>query len=154
MSNLIRWSPLREFAAMQSLMNQMMEQTFGDSTEIGGRMLALDVIEENDRYTVHTALPGVSADNIHINLEDNYLTIEAEIPQKTTERDDNRVLVREMTYGKFSRRVRLPQAINSEGVVAEYADGVLTLTLPKAPEALPRSIPVRRIEAPKNGHNN
>lgn len=145
MSSIVRWNPVREIAAMQNLMDRLMDSMVtGDETVSAGRPLALDVTETKEAYTVKTALPGVDAENIRVNLEDDVLIIEAEMPERTTEREDHKVLIKEMSYGKFSRRVRLPQTVNSEEVVAEYNDGILTLTLPKSPEVQPRSIPVRR----------
>lgn len=145
MSSIVRWNPVREIAAMQNLMDRLMDSMVtGDETVSAGRPLALDVTETKEAYTVKTALPGVDAENIRVNLEDDVLIIEAEMPERTTEREDHKVLIKEMSYGKFSRRVRLPQTVNSEEVVAEYNDGILTLTLPKSPETQPRAIPVRR----------
>jgi len=145
MSAIVRWNPIREIAAMQNLMDRLMDSMVSDDVVTAGRPLALDVTETKEAYTVKTALPGVDAEHIRVSLEDDVLMIEAEMPQHTTEHEDNKVLIREMSYGKFSRRVRLPQAVNSEGVEAEYKDGILTLTLPKTPETQPRAIPVRRV---------
>ncbi|MCU0466676.1 MAG: Hsp20/alpha crystallin family protein, partial [Anaerolineae bacterium] len=65
----------------------------------------------------------------------------------TEQKDGERVLLRERTWGKFSRSVRLPNAVNGESVEATFDNGVLTLTLPKAENALPRSIPVKALKA-------
>ena len=148
MANIIRWNPVREMAAMQSLMDRMFDDTWRSVrpfAEVEGSTLALDVHEDKETYVVTTSLPGVSADNIQINLHDDILTIEAEIPQKKVEQEGTRVLVQERAYGKYSRQIRLPQAVNSDKVEAQYEDGVLTLTLPKADHVLPRSIPVKRL---------
>ncbi|HEX2621747.1 MAG TPA: Hsp20/alpha crystallin family protein [Phototrophicaceae bacterium] len=148
MANIIRWNPVREMAAMQSLMDRMFDDTWRSVrpfAEVEGSTLALDVHEDKETYVVTTSLPGVSADNIQINLHDDILTIEAEIPQKKVEQEGTRALVQERVYGKYSRQIRLPQAVNSDKVEAQYEDGVLTLTLPKADHVLPRSIPVKRL---------
>ena len=148
MANIIRWNPVREMAAMQSLMDRMFDDTWRSVrpfAEVEGSNLALDVHEDKETYVVTTSLPGVSADNIQINLHDDILTIEAEIPQKKVEQEGTRALVQERAYGKYSRQIRLPQAVNFDKVEAQYEDGVLTLTLPKADHVLPRSIPVKRL---------
>jgi HSP20 family protein len=107
-------------------------------------MLALDVHEDDKNFTVVTALPGVKPENIQVKLHDDLLSIEAEIPeQKTEKKEDSKVLLQERVYGKFSRRVRLPQPVNSSKVEAAYSDGVLTLTLPKAEEAQPKMIQIK-----------
>ena len=152
MANYItRWNPIREITAMQSLMNQLWDQVSSEESGMVGRTLALDIVDGREAYTVKTALPGVDSENIRINLEDNYLTIEAEIPEHTVEREEDKIIVREMSSGRYARRVRLPQTVDGNKVEAQYQDGILTLTLPKVAEAQPRSIPVRRIMP---GHNN
>ncbi|HRL12418.1 MAG TPA: Hsp20/alpha crystallin family protein [Aggregatilineales bacterium] len=152
MANYItRWNPIREITAMQSLMNQLWDQVSSEESGMVGRTLALDIVDGREAYTVKTALPGVDSENIRVNLEDNYLTIEAEIPEHTVEREEDKIIVREMSSGRYARRVRLPQTVDGSKVEAQYQDGILTLTLPKVAEAQPRSIPVRRIMP---GHNN
>ncbi len=153
MSNLTRWNPIREMAAMQTLMDRMFDDTWRSlrsANELEGSSLALDIHEDKTSYTVVTSLPGVNADQINISLHDDFLTIEAELPEKKIEREEVRTLVQERVYGKYSRRVRLPQPVNAEKVEAQYEDGVLTLTLPKAENALPRSIPVKRLGSTNN----
>ncbi len=151
MASITRWNPIREMAAMQQMMDRMMDDSLRGfrslSDALEGEALALDVHEAEDHFTVSTALPGVDPDHIHINLHDDVLSIEAEIPEHITEqKDGERVLLKERSWGKFSRRIRLPQSVNAEAVEAEHKDGILTLTLPKAENALPRSIKVKRIE--------
>lgn len=152
MSTLIRWNPIREISAMERMLDAMMDNRSrllrGASNDTATGHLALDIVENEGAYTVTTALPGVNADDIKVNLHEDVLTISAEIPQRTTEqKDGERVLLRERTWGKFSRSVRLPNAVNGESVEATFDNGVLTLTLPKAENALPRSIPVKALKA-------
>jgi HSP20 family protein len=83
----------------------------------------------------------VSPDKIEVTVHDGVLTVSGET-ERITPADNSRTLMQERTYGKYTRSVRLPQAVDSANVSAEYAHGVLTLTLPKTPEAQPRQIPV------------
>jgi HSP20 family protein len=146
MAALIRWNPIRELAAMERMMDAMAHRTLRPTDTATGA-LALDVSEADNVYTVTTALPGVKADDIQIHLKDGVLTISAEIPQRVNERKDGeRVLLRERVWGKFSRSVRLPDTVNGDAVEAVYEDGVLTLTLPKAEAALPRTIAVKALK--------
>lgn len=155
MSTITRWNPIREMNAMTNFMNRLMEETLRpmralESYEGVTGALALDVVEENDRYVVTTSLPGVKADDIKVNLHDDLLTIEAEIPTKNVERTEGngtKILLQERSWGKFSRSIRLPQPVNSDNVSAEYENGVLTLTLPKAEHVLPRTIPVKMLHS-------
>ena len=138
---IIRWNPFREMAAMQSAMDRLFEDTWRNYEPMA-TSLALDVHEADNAYTVVTSIPGVKADDIHITMHDGTLTITAEYNQPEVEKD-TRVLVNERVYGKFTRSITLPQAIDSEKVNAQFENGVLTLTLPKLPNAQPRQIPVR-----------
>ena len=79
------------------------------------------------------------------------LTIEAEIPARTTEKTETangrKVLMQERAWGKFSRSIRLPQNVKNDGVEASFENGVLTLSLPKAEHVLPRTIPVKALKS-------
>ena len=109
--------------------------------------LALDVNENDDAYTVTTNLPGVSLDDISVNIHDNILTVSAEA--NATEYDENtRVLVQERRTGKFSRNLRFPMAVDGNAIEASFDNGVLSIVIPKAEEAKPRQIPVTA------GHSN
>lgn len=156
MANLIRWNPIREMAAMQSLMDRMFDDLArtgaASPNQLTGTTLALDVHEDDTAYTVTTALPGVDADNIKVNLHDDVLTIEGEIPERKVEKQGTRALVQERTYGKFSRSIRLPMPVKADNVEATFENGILTLNLPKAESAQPRSITIRKANG--NGNQN
>lgn len=158
MSNVIRWNPAREINAMQTFMDRLFDETtrrqgtrLVENNEGAVGALPLDIVENEKTYTVTTSLPGVKADDIKVNLHDDMLTIEAEIPARTAEKTEtangHKVLMQERAWGKFSRRVRLPQTVNNEAVEASYENGVLTLSLPKAEHALPRAIPVKNASS-------
>jgi HSP20 family protein len=161
MANITRWNPIREMVAMQNVMDRMFDETVRSIRPFGSfengelaNALALDVHEDDNTFTVTTSLPGVKSEDIHVNLHDDYLTIEAEMPETKRESNNGRTLVQERAYGKYSRRIRLPQPVNADSVEANYEDGVLTLTLPKTENALPRSIPVKRLSGGSgNGSN-
>ncbi len=146
MANIVRWNPVREMDAMQNAMDRLFDETWRNwqpfySAESGANALALDVHENDNSYVVTTALPGVQPENVNIKLHNDLLTIEGEIPQQTTE--NARSLMQERFYGRFSRTIRLPQPVNRDAVEAVFENGVLTLTLPKSPEAQPKTIPVK-----------
>ena len=137
MSTLIRWYPFQE------LVNQWFADSWQDARPAAmDRLLALDIREDADAYTVVTALPGLSADKINVSLQDGVLTIAAEIEPPQVD-ENSHILAQERLYGKFSRSITLPEAVNSDAVEAQYSEGVLTLTLPKAPEAKPRQIAIK-----------
>jgi HSP20 family protein len=108
--------------------------------------LPVDVTEVENAYRIVTSLPGVSADHISISLEDDVLTISAEIPAPALANENTRTLLQERRFGQFSRSLRLPQLIDQDNVEAVYEAGVLTLTLPKLPEAQPKQIQVKAVK--------
>lgn len=130
---IVRWNPFEELAAM--------EQALATN---GGRVWRpeLDVVESDEAYVVRAALPGLTAEDIHINVENDLLTISAE-QAESSEESNERYLLRERRYGSFSRTMRLPKGIDGEQTTAEVKDGVLTLTLPKREEVKPRQIEVK-----------
>lgn len=145
MSSIIRWNPFREMAAMQSAMDRLFDDAWRGWPTVSGmnlNSLAFDVHETDNAYTVTTALPGVKAEHINVKMQDGVLTVDAEIPQPETP-ENTRALMQERVWGHFSRSISLPQSVNSEQVEATYEDGILTLTLPKAPEAQPKLIAIK-----------
>lgn len=146
-NNITRWNPFRELATMQNVMDRFWENNwrpFFEEGQVGANTLALDVHENDTNYTISTELPGVKPDNIQVRVENDMLMIDATIEESTErEAQGNRPLIKERRYGHYSRRLRLPQHVNFEQADASYEDGVLTLTLPKAPEAQPKLIQVR-----------
>ncbi len=142
MSILIRRNPIRDMAAMQSAMDRLFDDAWRGMADDNERVLAIDVHEADDAYTIMTNVPGVDSENIDITLHDGILTIAAELPKAQAE-DGVRVHVAERVYGQFTRTISLPKAVDSERVEATFDNGVLTLFLPKTAEAQPRQIPIK-----------
>ena len=151
MSRIIRWNPVRQPSVFDftfdRAMNRMFDETwrsfFNEDESIA--KLAMDLSEVDNAYHLKTDLPGVDAEHIDIRIEDDTLTITAEIPETVVEQEnkDHRVLVRERRYGKFSRTVRLPHPVDTDNIDAVYNNGVLELTMPKLPELQPKQIAVK-----------
>ena len=100
-----------------------------------------DVSELDDVYQVSVELPGIERDNVNVSFEDGVLKIEGEQDVEKTE--NARHYRRERRYGKFSRSFKVSEhGIEAENIKAEFNNGVLTLSLPKAPEVLPRKIEI------------
>jgi len=120
-----RWKPSSD--------NGLSESLFSDIWgPFQNHNLALDIDESDDGYTVQASLPGMGSGDIHVSIHDNVLTIYGETKSHRERRDANcRVIMRERRAGKFSRSVRLQQAIDADSAEAEYEDGILTLWLPK-----------------------
>jgi HSP20 family protein len=105
--------------------------------------LALDVKETPDRFIVTASVPGVPSSDIDITVLGDTLRIRGQRKEETEESGEGgRWLLRERRFGSFERTVSLPALVNPEEAGADFKDGVLTITLPKADVAKPRSIPV------------
>ena len=156
MNNYItRWNPFREMAAMQNAMDRVFEDVWrGDwptsSRWAGFDTPALDVHENDKAYKVVTPLPGVNPDQINVRLQNGVLTISGEFEEPKVD-ENSKVVVRERYYGSFSRSVTLPQSVDSDKVEATYDNGVLTLNLPKSPEAQPKQITIKSSKMLENG---
>ena len=103
--------------------------------------LRLDVTANGDEYVVTAAVPGLKADALSLEVLGDTVTLRGELPAPET-LDGVEYLLRERRYGKFARSLTLPTEVNGAKAEAIIADGVLTLRLPKAETAKPRTIKV------------
>jgi len=98
-----------------------------------------EVVDTENAVQLKVDLPGLSLEDIEVHLEGDTLTIQAE---RKPEKVEGKVLRNERFYGKYSRTFVLPESIDGSKPEAQYAQGVLTVTLPKREEAKPRLIKV------------
>jgi HSP20 family protein len=105
---------------------------------------AIDLIEKKDAYVVRAELPGVERSNIDITFEKNILTISGQKSALIEAKDEElRVFAAERVSGSFSRSLRMPEYIDGDKISADYKDGLLTITIPKAELAQPRKIELK-----------
>ena len=102
----------------------------------------VDIVEHDTEYLIKAELPGVKKDDVKVTVQDDVVTITGE---RTFEKEANgkkyhRV---ERAYGRFARSFTVPEDADSNGVVAEYKDGVLEIHLPKSEKAKPKTIEVK-----------
>jgi len=102
------------------------------------RALRVNVQEQDDAFVLSALVPGFSAEDLNIQVLEDVVRIDGEYQQ-----DENEYLMRELPHGSFSRTLRLPTVIDADHVEAKIADGVLTLTLPKAESAKPKKIQIK-----------
>lgn len=103
----------------------------------------VDVTDKNDRIEITAELPGVKKEGIHVSLENGVLTLSAESLQENKEEKDGRIIRQERRYGKYLRSFQLGNAIHEADISANFKDGVLTLSAPKAKPEEPQR---KRIE--------
>lgn len=102
----------------------------------------MDVKENDKAYTVHADLPGVKKEDIHVSIEGNTVAISAETRSESEQKEGERVLKRERTYGKVYRGFSLGAEIDEAAATAKYNDGVLELVLPKKTAAASKRLTV------------
>ncbi len=131
---LVRSDPFRE-------LDRIAQQVWGLNN--GSRVLAMpmDAYRKGDSFLIQFDLPGIDSESIELTVEDNVLLVKADRPAPPMSEEIEK-LVAERIYGTFSRQVVLGDNLDTENISAEYAAGVLTLSIPVAPHAKPRRIPV------------
>ncbi|TVR37865.1 MAG: Hsp20/alpha crystallin family protein [Nitriliruptor sp.] len=143
-NGLTRTSGFRDVAPMHDEMERVLRQVFGDrqgASSAGAFSPALDVEEDENAFTLHVELPSVNPDDVEVSLEENVLTIAGERRFYDDKTADGFRRV-ERHFGRFHRSVRLPDRVDANAVEANYHNGLLTITVPKAEEAKPRRIQI------------
>ena len=136
------WSPFREFGLGPSRLAHLIDEMFGEHPRAGqGLVPPVDIVEAEDHYRISAELPGVSKDDLTVEVHDNVLSIRGE---KKTEREETQEKGRrlERSYGAVSRSFTLPADGNVEQLSAAFENGVLKITVPKQPEAKPKTIAI------------
>jgi HSP20 family protein len=155
--SITRWDPWGDIVSLREAMNNLLEESFvrprqGPSGPGMASSLALDVKETPDRFIVTASVPGVPASDIDITILGDTLRIRGQRKEETEDSSEGgRWLLRERRFGAFERTVSLPTAVNSEGATADFADGVLTVMLPKADVAKPKTIKVSGVDQSQVG---
>ena len=124
-------------------LNRAIDQAF--TTGSRAWVPAIDVAETKDAYVLYADLPGVDASGVEIAFEKNVLTLTGSKPT-TLEAKENaelRVHAAERITGKFERSVRLPEYVDGDKITAAFANGLLTITVPKAKAAQARRIEIK-----------
>ena len=142
MATLVRWEPFRELATLQTEMSRLMNGVFeGNGRESQSWVPALDVFETEEEIVYAFDLPGVSQEQIGIELNDDALTVSAS-RERSEEQSSEGVFRAERRFGSFSRTIGVPQGVDEGSVKADYRDGVLEVRVAKPAARTPRRIPV------------
>jgi HSP20 family protein len=151
--SITRWDPWGDIVSLREAMNNLLEESFvrpgpGRAGPGMASSLALDVKETPEQFIITASVPGVPSSDIDITVLGDTLRIRGPRKEEVEEAGESgRWLLRERRFGMFERTVSLPTTVDSEGASADFKDGVLTITLPKAEVAKPRSIPVKGAAA-------
>ena len=145
--NLVRWEPWSDLVSLREAMDRLFEESFvrpraGWLAPLGDGSLAVDMYETDEEVVVKTTVPGVKSEDIDVSITGDVLTIKGET--KAEEKVEKANYIRqERRYGAFSRSLTLPSTVVADKATAEFENGVLILTLPKAEEVKPKTIKVK-----------
>ena len=142
----VKWDPFRDLISIQDRMNKLFEQTLSRSRDEEGIAAttwtpAVDIYETPETIVMKAELPGLTRDDLDIQIRENTLTLRGERRFAKDVQEENYLRI-ERAYGSFQRSFTLPTTIQQENVRAVFKDGVLELTLPKAESAKPKKIAI------------
>lgn len=142
---LVRWQPFREMHDMQREMNRLFEDMLAPSAQTNGLTSAFspaaELEELEEAYQLKLEVPGMEPDDIDIEVTAEAVSIKGERRTETKEEKGGYTRT-EFRYGQFHRVIPLPGRINNQSVAAEYKNGILHLSLPKAEEEKNRVVKV------------
>jgi HSP20 family protein len=144
---LARWTPMRNLASFQDEMNRMFQEFFrgGTGEEAGWGLRtwtpAVDIYDTDDALVLKAELPGVSKDDVSIEIHNNTLILRGERKHEAEVKEGDYYRA-ERAYGTFQRSFVLPTLVDQDKVQATYTDGVLELRLPKSEAAKPKRIAI------------
>ena len=148
---LVRWEPVRELTSLQSEMNRLFNTFFdtptaGNGNGNGGAVRrwvpSMDLVETEDHFVLRADLPGLSEEDVSIELEDNVLTVAGE--RKAEHEDKKEGFYRmERSFGQFRRSLTLPDGVDADGIAATFDKGVLEVRIPKPEERKPRRVAIQ-----------
>ena len=150
---LVKFNPMRDLVDFEREFNKMFnsfENRFGISRnkdeeneyENAVWMPLTDIYEDKDKYTLKLDLPGIKKDDVKITFVDGRLSISGERNQESEHKDSKCHRI-ERSFGKYYRSFNLPENVQSEKINAEFKDGQLTISVPKAEEAKPKEIEIK-----------
>ena len=138
---LTSWSSLDRLSSLRDLLDSAFQLAGSPAGCTPGWTPALDLYEDTEKVTVQVEVAGLKKEDFDISLQDDVLTISGERKSESESRGGESFRS-ERVFGSFSRSIKLPAPVRSDAVKADYQDGILTVTLPKAEEAKPRKIQV------------
>ena len=139
MANITRYNPFEDFFSDFGKGFWVKPLALPAQTDL---QMKIDVKEDDKSFTVKADIPGVKKEDIHVDIDGDYVSIRAEAKQEKEEKKDAKVVYSERSYGAVSRSFTLPVDVDEKSAKAEYKDGVLNLTLPKKPNGSAKRVAV------------
>jgi HSP20 family protein len=140
MANITRYNPFNEVVSLREAMDRLFEDSFISRGGVGGHGLASNLYETADSFVLQIPMPGVNPDQVEITAQQDTLSIKWETSVSTPENASTHWSG--FTAGQYQQSFTLPAAINAEKAAANYENGILVLTLPKAEHAKARTVKI------------
>jgi HSP20 family protein len=144
MNGITRWDPFYNISTLQEQVNRLFERNFsagGEHSTLTAWAPSVDVYETENELVIKADLPEVAEKDLDVRVENNMLTIRGERKLERSAKEEN-YLRTERSYGSFGRSFSLPNTVDTQAIEARYADGVLTVTLPKRAESKPKQVKI------------
>lgn len=148
MTQMTRYSPNRTIRDLQREVDSLFDRFFDrdrDGSDQGTSPVwspRTDLLETDDAFRLRLDVPGMTKDDITINLQNNTLTVSGERASERTDENEEYVRV-ERAFGTFHRTFTLPDAVDADHIEAEYKNGVLTINVPKTEKSTRRQIEIK-----------
>jgi HSP20 family protein len=136
---------MREMMTLREAMDRLFDDAFTRPINLrdgGWTSPAVDMYQTDDEVVVRAALPGFKSDEVQINVTGDVLTLRGETKHEE-EQKERAWHIREHRWGSFERSIALPTEVTADKAVADFENGILTITLPKAEEVKPKTITVK-----------
>ena len=138
---LSRRRPFEDFAALQTRLDRLLEDVVGEGKR-GEWTPAIDLIRDKNKLTLRVDMPGITPDDVKIEVRDDIITVSGQHEEATEEKDENYVR-RERRFGSFSRSIALPSGVDPDKIEATSKDGVVEVTIPLPAEKKARSVEIK-----------
>lgn len=146
----VRWQPTRDFGALQQEVNRVFASFFDPPAASSPARWtpAMDLHETDDAFVLSADLPGVSPDDVTIDVVGDELSISGSRAASRSTQHDGAVRT-ERAFGSFQRRLTLPEGVDAERIEASFERGVLEVRIPKPERARPRRVSIQIGDRPK-----
>ncbi len=138
---IVRWTPVRELFSMQERMHKIFDESFKNSS--GDWSPAVDILENDTEIIIICEAPGVSEDDIDIQVAEGVLILSGEKRFREEEKGDKYFRL-ERAFGKFTRSFAIPSAVDTATIKASLKNGILKITLAKRPDIAPKTIKIEK----------
>lgn len=157
MASVTRWNPWSELFSLHDQMDQLFNGAFGSSPARAAdapSRLPIDIRQSAEAFTIEASVPGFAPEDVEVTVDQGVLTIKGTRKQETEDRKEGWIR-RERRQSSVFRQLGLPAEVRESEITASFANGVLTVTVPRAQKAEPKRIPVNAgaptvIDAPKS----